>query len=575
MPIPLPRSPKLIWSLALLILVSVLSACGEDPTVSPQSPSLRLLNFKEPVTVGIGGPLVVLFEVDPGAGIKIVELHWRTEGGEWHHVANAMAQDGMIMFAYDTFQADRIQLRIQSSDPRSEDFSAWITIDHSRMIQPIKLLKPTWDAHFSVFDLENNIIEWEIDPVNFVREVIIFCRHDTASVWKPIDTVDAQAIKRYVWLTPPKEIGTYFLRLQAAGYFVPTDEVRIQMDDISGIRILEPSGGRIYYTHKGGDPLLKWVSSLSQTSTSVEVEYTYNAGNWRRLGTYDGGQKEIPLLPTLSNAGFYRLRMRHSGSNEWIESDEFRLVRFSIGLSDGATSVKRGSPWLIDKDVASAGLWPACHEPYVHFFISSDGGASWEKTDVYGDVVNVRPGPMYILRMTGTRGTITLSDTTKPFSVTENLSEFFPPLTAGTSFLFHNWSSSMSYGQNHTTRSDTLELQILSATEQVARVVFSARKRIRNAADSSWVPITITEQKSDLHRIDGLPTGTPMYRYLDSDLQSHLFYVRTSCDPEYFYPYGGLKIQIERGIGVVYRASGTTYSQMSNSGSGWTFIRRW
>ena len=83
---PLSHERPLRYSFRVLLLnifVVLCSACSDDPSSAPGGDPLTLLNYTEPTTVGIGGPLIVLFSVRPDAGIHTVALEWRSEGEEW------------------------------------------------------------------------------------------------------------------------------------------------------------------------------------------------------------------------------------------------------------------------------------------------------------------------------------------------------------------------------------------------------------------------------------------------------------------------------------------------------------
>lgn len=576
----LPRRHFRVVSLFILFLLC--SSCGDDPSSSlGDDPSsslggdpITLLNYTEPTAVGIGGPLIVLFSVRPGAGIRIVTLDWRREGGEWQKLEAAAAVHGRIPFRHDLLGTKRLQFRLQSDVGSGEVQSAWITIDSTRQIRPVTLLRPSEGDVFSLGIGDSNVIAWAVDeqyPVDLVR---ISYRRDGDSAWTKLTDVDDLAPQQYVWPSPRVLPGPYTLRLHALGYEA-FEEVRVRLVDSSALRILAPADGAVYYHHASASPVLRWDAGTSGSPAGVEAEYAtiYSSGYvWSKLGTFDAGLREIPLASKISSPGEYRIRIRRAGDTGWTETGSFYLVRFRIALKDGLTTVRRGSPWPIEKEVSTS-FWPACHEPFVKYFLSSDGGRQWERVDPYGDVVTVPGGASVRMRMQGTSNGIVLTDTTASFTVTEQLSEFFPAFVPGERLFFRHWCSSTSYG-NTDTSNDTSEVQILSVALRSSRIVYTARKRFIDRADTSWSEITITEEYAGLHQVTGLPTGNPTYRYLDSDYQGSDFFIRTGCDPLYNYPRSGIRFRMERGIGLKYNSSGSNISGMSGSGCGCVFIRR-
>ncbi|MCB2205832.1 hypothetical protein KQI65_13895 [bacterium] len=534
-----------------------------------------MLNFQQDVTVGIGGPLIIAFEIRPDLSDLVVQLEYRGPGDDWEVVGQVSGYTGRVRIEHERLGVDRLQFRLHPIRREEAALSGWITVDRSQVLQPVTLITPHPHAHVARYRKQEGIIQWERTENFIVDAVTISIKPEGAAFWTFDTTVYGDA-NQCSWPSSFVYAGNAVLKLQALGYEDTTAVViPLVVEDEPALWIEKPVGGDILYHHKMSDVALCWRPSGSVNFAAVEVEMARGDDPWQQIGVYDQSEREIPFSSLLSKAGKYRLRLRRVGGAGWVESGTFFYAHFQVALAGNAHVAKRGAPWTLDHDIVLSGTSSIDGEKVTHF-MSSDGGKHWDSIDIVTDIITAAAGNKNMIRIEKEYEGFVLCDTTATFSITENLTEFFPPLEAGSQFHYRYTRGGRQMGAPTTTFDDTLEIQILSVSSEASRFVYQARSRFIGSVDSSWSAMTVYEENSGLHEVTGLlATGGRIFRYLDADVDTISYDRYINQYPYSNYPRSWSGMILERGIGLKRSWRGSASSPMQSEGSGWTFIRRW
>jgi hypothetical protein len=356
--------------LALVISLSLVVGCKDDPPQEPAVHSLKLLSYQEVTSVLWDTVLRLDWEAQLDAAtdsivIEAVRLD-STQQVQRIHVMPGAGGYYEIAARTITFPAFRFRLRTMESGIAVE--SAVITF---REIKPgISILYPV--NEMPIHSDESIRVAWSTTGLPDSTTLMLSVRGEETESWVVLRNY-AQSITEAIFPVRSIQRESFIFRVATAdgSVFAVTPRIHVVPDTgDSPIVLLAPHTGDTLIYHK--DALI-WAPVHGQAGgiQSVSIKYDIGASKGRHGGVYPASQMFIPLM-----------------------------------------SIDPGTP------------------PFVSFLFSSDGGSTWREDNVFARehqrlLLPYTAMHNCYLRMRATSGARVFEDTVGPFDIVDEVEPLF------------------------------------------------------------------------------------------------------------------------------------------------------
>ncbi|MFA6234015.1 MAG: hypothetical protein WC824_07475 [Bacteroidota bacterium] len=556
--------------IGLSILLISVTACHDDPPQAPpsgtlQSDSLILLSYLEPAEVSSRSYLTLEWKAQLGSAADsiVIEAVNNTSPGGMRQLQTRPGSDGTFSVqAGDVgFQTFRFRLRTLVSGIIRET-------------APIRLRDEARDIWFafpaqnlSVWETDTLHIRWASVGLDANEAVMLSIRTDENQPWSIVNTL--RAVDTVVDL-PVQSLGrtVFNLKLAPAKGDIAEISARIRVLPstwAAPIAVLAPRNGDTLIWHRDA---LEWVPAPGSENkiTELEVRYREMTSSYDYTRRFPGTRHEIPLSEIILRApeetpfrASYIMYIRALPDTHSIQIGPFFVFDFRFITRLENATLRRGT--VLDIKRAHTGFgdlipWRdyrnSSSETPVHYFLSMDGGASWNEENEFawfnslgacGQFLTARVAGECLLRMVAVRGARTFADTTGPFSIIDRTSPLFE-WNIGSTFRYK-------YDTLPYSPTDTLTVQIVGKVDDGKVITYTLREY--SARTGQYRTGTIWENKNEMSRLSGwkIP-GVNVYRYADSDEDEYSVY---SYQVGYFS--ASVTVRRQKGLLKLYERTGS------------------
>lgn len=535
--------------LALILPLSLVVGCKDDPPQAPAENSLKLLSFQEVTSVSWEAVLRLDWEAQLDASsdsivIEAVRLD-STQQAQRIHVMPGAGGHYEIAARTITFPAFRFRLRTMESGIIVE--SAAITF---REIKPgITILYPV--NEMPIHSDESIRVAWSTTGLPDSTSLTLSIRGEETESWVVLRNYTLSITEA---ILPVQSIQreSFVFRVAAAdgSVFAVTPRIHVVPDTINApIIVLNPRAGDTLVFHQD---VLHWIPApgMSKKITSIAISTHDSQVLSSDGGEYPSNRTSIALSEILKDPPHeqgsrwkytFHIKVLPGGEIVTIGPVTIFDFRFEKGLDNEV--LRRGTRLDIPTyhtafgEKNFHGLNGGEFGPLVAFLFSSDGGNSWREENQFATrkkhmPLSIAASENCFLMMRGPIGSRFFADTTGPFRIIDNTTPLFT----------WNTGDVLRYVRTQDRMpSDTLTVSFIARTETSDLIQYSVEEH--SSVSGERTKHTITEEKHNMHRLSGwrIP-HTDIYRYADRDISSISSY--------WLHIFHWIEVTLTRDVGI-------------------------